>query len=138
LVSLYQVHIPIEEAAKYAVDKMQANESIIVIGGSELFNNNVVGFYTQVYQKQNRVLQYPELPVDTFTPEFKIVELITICLKNNAKYVLLYEYGSVEHYFNSNITAHDVNDLIYASGSFVLETDIGTSPNRVFIIRFEK
>ncbi len=137
LVSLYQVHIPIEDAAKYVVDKIQTNESIIVIGGSELFNNNVVGFHLQVNQKQNRVLQYPELPVDTFMPDFKIGELINTCQKNNVKYALLYEFG-FGHYFNSSLTSRDFTNLIYSSGNFVQETEIGTSPNRIFIICFEK
>ena len=105
--------------------------------GYELFNNNLVGFYLQAAGKQNRVFQYPELPVDTFTVDISVHQLISLCQENNAVYIMYYEFGSWTHFFNTSLTMNQVSASVYSSGRFNLVREFGSSPDRIFIMQFE-
>ncbi len=137
-ISLNQVKVPIKEATDYVAARINQNESVMVVSTFEFFSAGMVNFYLDVNKKQNRAKEYPTLPVDTFTPNFKIEELITLCQKNNSKYIFLSEYHWRIPYFNTTLTPNDVATIIYNSGRFTNQTIIGIEPNRIFILTFNE
>ena len=140
MVARDQIHIPIEEATSYAVKHLGENESIVVVCAFNLFNKDMVKFYLPANEsKRNEVLQYPELPVDAFAPNFNLNEFIALCSSHNVKYVFLYEYGSTVPYFNTTLTLHDVYGMLYHSGRFSGISDeatFGANPRRIFVVSF--
>lgn len=133
-----QISIPIEEATNYAVDRMSQNQSIMVVCPFNLFSKDMVKFYLNANESRNsQVWQYPDLPVDTYTPDFKVNDLIALCTEHNVKYVFLYEYGSTYQYFNTTLTLHDVYSMLYYSGRFTYQTSFGSDPRRIFIVTFD-
>jgi hypothetical protein len=138
MVARDQIHIPIEEAADYAGNRMNPNESIMVVAAFNLFNQDMVKFYLQANEsRQNQVVQYPELPVDAFTPSFHVDELVALCQEKNVKYVFLYEYGATVPYFNSTLTLHEVYIVLLDSGRFTYENRVGISPRTISILSFK-
>ena len=140
MVARDQIHIPLQEATDYAAKNLNENQSILVICPFNLFNQDMVKYYfgTPVATKQTQVLQYPELPVDAFTPNFNVTELIQLCEQNNVKYILD-EYGSYVPYFNTTLDLVQVFNMIYDSGKFsqiTNETSFGANPRRIFIMSF--
>ncbi len=134
-----QIRIPIEEATDYSADRMSQNQSIMVVCAFNLFSQDMVRFYLNANEsRHNQVWQYPELPVDTYTPEFKVNELIALCQEHNVKYVFLYEFGSTYPYFNTTLTLHDVYATLYYSGRFTYQTSFGSDPRRIFIVTFDQ
>ena len=137
MVARDQIHIPIGEAADYAINRMSPNDSLMVLCAINLFNQDMVKFYLQAADgsKQNEVLQYPELPVDAFTPNFDVNELIALCQEKNIKYVFLYEYGGDFPYFQSNLTAMEVYGKLTVnnSGNFTDEHRVGIFPRTITI-----
>ncbi len=132
-----QNRIPIEEATNYAAQRLNENESILVVCAFNLFSQDMVRFYLQTNEsKRNEVWQYPALPVDMFTPNFDVDEVIALSEKHNVKYLFLYEYGSTYEYFNTTLTLHDVYAMLYYSGRFTYQTSFGTNPRRIFIMSF--
>jgi len=131
-----QVRIPLQEAVSYVAARIQPNESIALVCTFELFSGGMASFYLQTSDKQNRVLQYPALPVDTFTPTFSVDELVSLCQQNNARYVLLSEHHWTATYFNSTLTPQDVAAMMYSSGRFTSLATLGTAPDRIFILTF--
>ena len=116
---------------------MSENESIVVVCAFNLFNKDMVKFYLPANEsRQNEVLQYPELPVDAFTPNFNVTELIALCQEQNVKYVFLYEYGGDVPYFQSNLTAMQVYSRTYYSSRFTDEHRVGNSPRTITIFSF--
>ena len=132
-----QVYIPVKEASIYTAERLQPNESVMVVCAFNLFSKDMVGFYLQTDNKQNQVWQYPELPVDIYTPVFNTTEFINLCQEHSVKYVFLYEFGSIYPYFNTTLTLHDVAGMLYYSGRFTLVTSFGTDPRRIFVMSFE-
>jgi hypothetical protein len=135
-ISMNQVNVPIQEATSYVARRIQPNESIMIVCPFEFFSGNIASFYLQINNNQNNVEQYPELPVDTFTPTFNIDELIHRCQTQSAKYVLITEYQWAPTYFNTTLTPQEVAKVIYTSGRFINETSFGVEPNRVFVLSF--
>lgn len=137
MVARDQIHIPIDAATSFAAKNLNQNQSIMVLCAFNLFNLDMVRFYLHANAStQNQVLQYPELAVDAFTPDFNITELITICQTNNVKYAFLYEYGGDIPYFQSNLTAMQVYLQLLNSGRFTFEQRVGTSPHTITIFSF--
>src|SRR3990170_3163672 len=137
MVARDQIHIPIAEAADYAINRMRPNDSLMVLCAINLFNQDMVKFYLQAADgsKQNEVLQYPELPVDAFTPSFNVTELVGLCRQKSVKYVFLYEYGGDFPYFLSNLNAMKVYEelTVNNSGNFTDEYRVGISPRTITI-----
>jgi 4-amino-4-deoxy-L-arabinose transferase-like glycosyltransferase len=135
-----QIQVPIEAATNYAAGRLSENESIMVVCPFNLFSHDMVKFYLYADgTKHNQVWQYPELPVDTYTPNFDINEFVTLCEERNVKYVFFYEYGSTVPYFNTTLNLHEIFMDIYDSGRFSEisnETTFGTNPRRIFILSF--
>ena len=136
-VARYQIFIPIEEATDYAASRLSSNESIMVLAASNSYNQDMVKFYLHANaSRQNQVLQYPELPVDAFTPSFDVNEAVALCQEHNVKYVFLYEYGATFPYFNSTLTLHEIYVELLDSGRFTYVTIFGTSPRTISILSF--
>ncbi len=147
-----QIEIPIEAATNYAASRLGEDESIMVVCPFNLFSHDMVKFYLYADgTKHNEVWQYPELPVDTYTPNFDINEFIALCEERNVKYVFTYEFGGNVPYFNTTLTLMDVYQMFYESGRFAplsgnatVEDMIkdgrlpafGTNPRRIIILTF--
>jgi len=130
-----QIYIPAAEAASYISERMTATDSVMVLCAVNRFNQDMVKFYLEANgSKQNEVLQYPQMAVDAFRPDFNVTELIGICQEKNVKFALLYEYGGDFPYFDSNMTAMDVYlELTVNSGNFIVEQTVGSSPRTITI-----
>jgi uncharacterized membrane protein len=136
----YQINIDIEGATKYAIASMNSNESIMVLCPFNFFSRDMVRFYLWA-DGDNKilVLQYPRLPVDSYTPNFNITELIDICSHANVKYLFTYEFGGTVPYFNTTLNLQQIYMQLYASGNFSKISDeatFGTNPRRIFILTF--
>lgn len=138
MVARDQIHIPTEEAAIYAAQQLNQNESIMVVCAFNYFNKDMVKFYLHADgTRQNQVFQYPEMPVDSFTPNFNVTELIVLCQEQNVKYAFLPEYGGEVPYFGSNLTAMQVYQELAGSGRFAYDHRVGSFPRTITIFSFE-
>jgi 4-amino-4-deoxy-L-arabinose transferase-like glycosyltransferase len=140
VVSYYDVQIEVETATLYALNNMQNNQSIMVLCPFNYFSQDMVSFFlTKNQASQIHVYQYPTLPVDTYTPNFNITELITLCRQHHVKYVFAYENGGTVPYYNSNLTLQDIFEQIYASGNFTQiseQATFGANPRRIFVLTY--
>jgi hypothetical protein len=129
-------HVPVEEASQYVAKRSASNEAIIVLCASNFFNIDMMRFCLQIYDPNQRALwQYPELPVDAYTPFFNETTLIERSEALDVKYLLLYEYGNVT-FFQSEWRAPNVLEVLLDTDRFAKDTEIGTFPRRIFIMRF--
>jgi 4-amino-4-deoxy-L-arabinose transferase-like glycosyltransferase len=139
-VAKYQIQIDIEGATNYASSSLGQNESIMVLCPFNFFSGDMIRFYLWADgTKRNRVYQYPELPVDTYTPSFNITEFVGLCKQDNVKYVFTYEYGGVVPYFNTTLTLQKIYMKLYDSGNFTHISDddtFGSNPRRIFLLTF--
>lgn len=136
-----QIHIPIEEVTHYAAGNMTRNESMVVLCAFNLFSQDMCRFYLPANMPKDQVWQYPELAVDSFTPNFNITEFIDLCEEHNTKWILLYDYGSQTPFFNTTLTIQEVKTMMYATGRFGKIAGepwrgFGTEPYRIFIFGF--
>jgi len=133
----YALGLPIEEATKYAVPKLKAEDSLLILCPLNIFCKDILRFYVQAHgSKDYRIEQYPQYPVDTFIPNFDLTELIEICEQANVKYLLLFEYGGIYPYFNSELTMQQVYELLIESEKFSFQAGYGEYPCRIFILSF--
>ncbi len=134
------VQIDIQEATDYAINHDNADQSIMVLCPFNFFNNQMVNFYLwSDGENQIQTYQYPQLPVDTYTPNFNITESISLCQQNNVKFVFTYEYGGTVPYFNTTLNLMQIYTQLYASGNFSKispEQTFGSDPRRIFILNF--
>jgi 4-amino-4-deoxy-L-arabinose transferase-like glycosyltransferase len=130
-----EVYVPIREATHYAAERLNDNKSVMVVCPLNFFNRDMVRFYLGACEsKQNQVWQYPDLPVDAYTPNFDVSKLIALCEEQNVKYLLLFEYGMTYPYFNSTLTPQAVYEMLNQCGKFTYQTSFGTYPCRIFIL----
>jgi len=133
-----QSHVPIEQATEYIAPRVIAHQSVIVLCPYNLFNKDMVWFYLNSKSpSQTQVYQYPELPVDAYTPEFDVTAFMNFCETNNTRYVMLYEYGGTIPYFNSNLTEQAVYGMLNGTRRFTQEATFGTEPERIFLMSFK-
>ncbi len=139
-VAVYQIQIDIEGATRYACEDLNQNESIMLLCPFNFLNNDMIRFYLCADgTRNNNVHQYPELPVDSYTPNFNITEFTNLCKQNNVKYVFTYEYGGTEPYYNTTLNLQQIYMQLYDSGNFTHITDeatFGSNPRRIFILTF--
>jgi hypothetical protein len=74
--------------------------------------------------------------MDTHNASFDTLELIDLCKANNAKYLLLYEYGGTFPYYESTLTMNKVNELLMGTQNFALQTSFGDYPQKIFVYTF--
>jgi hypothetical protein len=132
--------VPTQEAVTYVAHRLNATleqDSLLVVCPLNIFSRDTVAFY--LYSKnyeRTYVGQYPQAPVDTYTPIFKMSELIDKCNRHNVKYLLLVEYGQTYPYFESTLTMNAVHQLMLESPRFEYRTSFGEYPCRIYIFYF--
>jgi len=140
ITSYFDVNIQLEPATVYAMNRMQNNQSIMVMCPFNFFSQDMIQFYlAKNGNTQIPVYQYPVLPVDTYTINFNITELISLCKQENVKYLFTYENGGTPTYYNSTVNLVQLYQQIYAYGNFSQWTDNGTfgvNPRRIIILTF--
>ncbi len=104
----------------------------------------MIRFYLETYgSSQKALLQYPKKPIDVYKQipdSAKVLILVLNVLINrfevlNVKYLLLFEYEN-NAYFRSEWKSGDVMEIMLETGNFSLETEFGSFPHRIFVIRF--
>jgi hypothetical protein len=135
-----QIQVQIGEATNYAADLLDFNESIAVLAPFNLFSQDMVKFFLEAKTiKNNTVWQYPELPVDTYTPNFNITEFIDLCEKRNTEFVFFYEHGDTIPFFNTTLSLSEIKNQIATSGRFTLlegSVYFGKPPNTIYVSGF--
>jgi len=130
------IHLPVEEAAQYAVENSDPNQTSIVLYALNFFSPDAVYFYIKTCgSSQRRMEYYPDYAVDSYQPFFNETQLIEQCQNTSTKYVFLYENANTT-YFQSEWTAHEILKKTVALENFELEKTFGTSPHRLFLLRF--
>jgi hypothetical protein len=134
------INIEIHQATNYAVTHDAANQSIMLLCPYNYFSQDMVSFYLWADgEPQIRTYQYPELPVDTYTPHFNITQFIGLCKQYNVKFIFTYEYGGTVPYFNTTLNLQQIYEQIYASGNFSRispEATFGQNPRRILVLNF--
>jgi hypothetical protein len=137
---LDNIQIDIKAATNYVIAHDNGSQEIMVLCPFNYFSQDMVNFYLwEGGRTQIQTYQYPELPVDTYTPAFNITEFISLCSQNNVKYVFTYEYGGTVPYFNTTLDLMQVYSQLYASGNFTKicpQETFGRDPRRIFILNF--
>jgi len=136
-----QIHIPIEETANYLAGHLDLNESAVIVCAFNLLNQDMLRFHLPATMSSQQIWQYPELPVDAFTPNFNITEFVSLCEQRNVKYAILYDYGANTPFFNTTLTYTNVTTLLYESGRFGFTGDdpfFGDMPYRTFLAGFHQ
>src|SRR3990170_1028426 len=129
-------HVPTEEATQYVAEHSSLNDTLVVLCPTNLFNVEMMKFYLEKFNLGQRIIwQYPELPVDAYPIVLNASRLIEQSETLRAKHLLLYEYKGYR-FFDSELTYHEVSEILYSTGRFAEETWFGESPNRIFIISF--
>jgi hypothetical protein len=139
-VAKYNIQIDIDAATEYVMVHDVTNESIMVLCPFNFFSQDMVKFYLWE-DGQNQILtyQYPQMPVDTYTPTFNITEFISLCRQNNVKYIFTYENGGTVPYYNTTLNLQEIYMQLYASGNFSKissDATFGSNPRRIFILNF--
>jgi len=132
----YSYNLPVEAATNYVATRMDINERLSVLCAVNVFCPDIIKFYLQTSNASQCILQYPDYPVDTFTPEFDVDELISLCEQNNVKYLMIFEYGEIYPYYESTLTQQQVHAMLIESQRFTNLKSFGNTPCRIFILTF--
>lgn len=140
MTSYFDITIELEPATLYAMNHMQDNQSIMVLSPFNFFSQDMISFYlAKNGNNQIRVSQYPALPVDTYTPNFNISELIALCKQNGVKFLFTYENGGTATYYNTTLNLEQIYIQLYDSKNFSdisQQATFGSNPRRIFILTF--
>jgi hypothetical protein len=135
-----QFKVPVEQAAYYAAQNLNQNQSVVVACAVNSFNEYMVWYYMYLKnpsQNYNQILQYPELAADAYPPDFNVSQLVNLCQQHNVKYVLIYEFGDLQ-YFGSTLTEQKVCGNLNQTDQFTLEATFGNQPNRIFVYSYSQ
>lgn len=136
-----EMSIPIQETTNYLASHLSQNQSAVIVCASNSFYEEMFWFYMPAKMSQNQIWQYPELPVDAYTPNFNVTQFLSLCEQHNVKYIILYDYGSYTPFYNTTVTYADILQLVYSTGRFGVPTDqpfFGQMPHRLFLVRFNQ
>ena len=133
--------IDIQDATHYALNNIADGKSIMVLLPCNLFNKDMIQFYLWAEGDRSiEVLQYPEVAVDAYVPNFNFTEFTDICRQQNVQYIIAFEYGGVEvPYYNTTLTFLQVYEQLYVSDNFSYVTEelsFGHTPWWVFVMEF--
>jgi len=130
------VQVPVKAASQYVSQNSAPNEAAVILLPVNYFSPDAVNFHLLVYDSAERVLlEYPKDPADVYAPVFDEATLIGHCKSLDVRFLFLYENGN-KTYYESDLKALDVLDLLLDTGNFTLETTFGRSPHQVFVVRF--
>ncbi|MGD0643305.1 MAG: glycosyltransferase family 39 protein [Candidatus Bathyarchaeia archaeon] len=140
-----QFNVPVGEATNYIANHLSQNQSAVIVCASNVLDQDMFWFYLPANMSTNQVWQYPELPVDSYTPTFNITEFLSLCEQHNVKYIILFDYGPHYTFFNSTLDYTQVETMIYNTHRFGVPTDqpfFGEFSNnkgyRIFLVRFNQ
>ena len=140
ITAFFNIKIELEPATVYAMNRMQNNQTIMVLAPFNFFSQDMVKFYLwKNGNNQIQTYQYPTLPVDTYKPTFNITELISQCRHFNVKFLFTYEEGGTVPYYNTTLNLQQIYEQLYASGNFsqiTQEATFGANPRRILILAF--
>jgi len=140
ITSYFDITIEVEPATIYALNHMQNNQAIMVLAPFNFLSQDMVKFYlSKNGNNQIETYQYPTLPVDAYTPEFNISELINQCRQHNVKFLFTYEYGGTVPYYNTTLNLQQIYQQLYESGNFSQisnQATFGVNPRRIIILTF--
>ncbi len=129
--------MPLETAVDFAADKLGQDDAIMVLCPLNVLSSDIVKFYVRHnITRLNYVGQYPEVPVDTYTPTFNLDELTNICITKNVSELILFEYGRTYPYFNSTLDMQTVYNIVLSSDRFSCQAVFGTYPCRIYVLSF--
>ncbi len=138
-----QIHIPVQEATNYLAGHLDQNQSAVLVCSFNLLSQDMFRFYLPSNMSSNQVWQYPALAVDAFKPDFNITEFLDLCVKQNVKYIILFDYGIHTQFFNTTLDYTQVEKMIYDTGRFGDPKDqpfwgefYGNMGYRIFLVRF--
>ena len=134
-----QIYLPLQDATSYMAAQVKPGENVMVLCPFNYVDQNIVWFYmNEKTAVSTGVYQYPANPVDTYTPNFNITELINECVVQNVKYLIVDEYGGTTyHYFGTTVNFGDFNQTLMSTGRFKYEpVSFWVSPGRIFILTF--
>jgi 4-amino-4-deoxy-L-arabinose transferase-like glycosyltransferase len=132
-----QLQVPLDQAAAYAIPQLGTEGAVMVVCPMNLISQDMVWFHlNSPCVSQNQVYQYPELAVDSFTPNLNMTELEALCQSRGVKCLFLYENGEGNRFFQSELTSQKVFDMLNTTQGFTYEASVGTAPYRVFIFSF--
>jgi hypothetical protein len=120
-------------------NRLQPSQNVLVLCSFNLFSQDMIRFYFLANQSINTWLyQYPEMPVDTYTPDINVTQIVNLCQEHNIKYIMVDEYGGdTFHYFNTTYNFADLNASLMATGRFQYEpVSFYEEPGRIFIMTF--
>jgi 4-amino-4-deoxy-L-arabinose transferase-like glycosyltransferase len=132
--------IDIQAATNYVIAHDNGSQAVMVLCPFDYFSQDMVNFYLwEAGNTQIQTCQYPELPVDTYTPTFNLTQFISLCSQNHVGYVFTYENGGAVPYFNTTLNLMQIYAQLYASGNFTKmspQETFGFDPRRVSILNF--
>ena len=138
-----QLHLPIKEATAYLAGNLTRNQSAVLVCSYNLLSQDMFRFYLPANMSAEQIWQYPSLAVDAFTPNFNITEFVQLCQERNVKYIILYDYGIHQQFFNTTLDYVQVLNLTYSTGRFGDPLDQpfwgdynGWMGNRIYLVRF--
>jgi hypothetical protein len=136
-------YYPVREACQYVAENSTVNETAVAFFPTNYFSFGMMRFFLEIYDSgQRRLIQYPEKAVDVFTPlpnDERFFFSLNVLMKRfelmNVKYLLLIEWET-KFYFKLYYDSSDVLENLNSTGRFMLETEFGNYPHRMFIIRY--
>jgi len=134
--------VPVEEASFYAGNGLAPNQTLMVVAAVNYFNKYMVSYYLSTRDSardyNDTCQQYPAAAMDSFASAFSVSELVNMCQAYNTRYVLLFEYGKDLRYYQSELTASKIYDLLNDSGYYTLVETFGAEPNRIFVLEYNR
>jgi predicted membrane-bound mannosyltransferase len=129
---------PLKQTANYIATRLDSNETVVVLCPVNVVNSDITKFYiyTTNPNQQPLIWQYPDTSMDTQKADFNTTELIDLCNANNAKYLLLYEYGETFPYYGTTLTMNEVNNQLMSTQKFTPQTSFGDYPQKIFVYTF--
>jgi hypothetical protein len=138
-----EINIPIQKATEYLVGNLSQNQSAVLVCSFNLLSEDMFRFYLPYNMSSDQIWQYPDLPVDSFTPNFNMPEFLNLCQERNVKYIILFDYGIHTQFFNTTLDYTQVETMIYSTGRFGDPQDqpfwgdfYGNMGYRIFLVRF--
>jgi hypothetical protein len=138
-----EINVPIQEATNYLAGHLNQNQSAVIVCAFNLLDQDMFWFYMPKNMSENQVWQYPELPVDAYTPNFNITQFVNLCEQRNVKYIILFDYGPYTLFYNSTLDYTQVEIMIYNTHMFGNPSDqpfwgafYGNHGYRLFLVRF--
>jgi hypothetical protein len=131
-------YVPIEETTNYVASQLKPGENLMVLCPFNMIDANMVWFFLNEKAPVNTlVYQYPENPVDTYTPNFNMTELINECIDYHIKYLIVDQYAETYPYFGTNLTFSDFNQTLMSTGRFTYEpVSFWIAPASIFVLSF--